>query len=108
MTILRITPFRAASQGGRPQTGGSNHPQQGERLVCRRAEWINSSERRRPAVPRWPHLSSLCAALLLVAVPFSVTFAAPPSDTLYPANTRGFVSVSNVEQLGEAWDRTRL
>lgn len=60
-------------------------------------------------MPRWPHLSSFCAAfLVLVAVPLSVSYAAPPSDSLYPATTRGFVSVSNAEQLGEAWDRTRL
>lgn len=49
-------------------------------------------------------LLSLSLALCLS----SLTLAAPPSETLLPETTKGFLSVPNVEELREHWNATQL
>lgn len=48
---------------------------------------------------------ALCTALVLIP---SLATAMPPSDTLLPNTTKGYLSVPDVDQLRERWQRTQL
>ncbi|MEM9352703.1 MAG: hypothetical protein AAGA92_06800 [Planctomycetota bacterium] len=55
---------------------------------------------------RTPLICTLAALLLMGSAAGSR--AAAPADTLFPSKTRGFVSVGDIAELGENWQRTQL
>jgi len=48
-----------------------------------------------------------CASSLLVFVTTSA-WAVPPSDTLLPNTTKGYISIANPEQFDKRWDQTQI
>ena len=48
-----------------------------------------------------------CASSLLVLVA-DLAWAGPPSDTLLPKTTKGYVSVAQPKQFDERWDKTQI
>lgn len=50
---------------------------------------------------------NICASSLLVLVT-ATAWAGPPSDTLLPKTTKGYVSIANPEQFNKRWDKTQL
>ncbi|HUT93561.1 MAG TPA: hypothetical protein VMY37_29120 [Thermoguttaceae bacterium] len=47
-------------------------------------------------------------ALLVLTIQADLALAVDTSETLLPATTKGFVSITNVDQLSEQWDKTQL
>lgn len=47
-------------------------------------------------------------AILFVVPMVSPVLAGPPSDTLLPRSTKGYLSVANPKQFDERWDKTQL
>jgi hypothetical protein len=53
-------------------------------------------------------LQSILVAVCLVLASGSVLLAAPASERLLPATTKGFLSVGNVDQLRSQWAKTQI
>lgn len=47
-------------------------------------------------------------AVSVIAASGSIAVAAPPADQLLPSATKGYISVSDVDELLEKWERTQL
>ncbi len=47
-------------------------------------------------------------AVSVIAASVSIAAAAPPADQLLPGSTKGYISVGDVDELLEKWDRTQL
>ena len=47
----------------------------------------------------------VCTVALSIS---SLAVATPPSETLLPSTTKGFLSVPDVEELGNRWNETQL
>jgi len=59
-------------------------------------------------VPRNRMMASCCFVLLVLTIPASFAQAADPSESLLPATTKGFISITNMDQLSEQWGKTQL
>lgn len=55
-----------------------------------------------------PKLPTAWLAAIVCLSPLTLVAALPPSETLLPDTTRGYLSVRNVHDLREQWDRTQL
>lgn len=52
---------------------------------------------------------ALCwVAFLVLAIQASLALAVDPSGALLPASTKGFLSITHMDQLSEQWDKTQL
>ncbi len=52
--------------------------------------------------------TSCWVALLVLTIQAGLALAVNPSETLLPATTKGFLSITNMDQLSEQWDKTQL
>ncbi|NQT12535.1 MAG: hypothetical protein HQ582_07300, partial [Planctomycetes bacterium] len=59
-------------------------------------------------MPRTWNRTCCCVALLAITVLASSARAANPSETLLPASTKGYLSITDTDVFSEHWDQTQL